>query len=445
MNDTIVAISTPRGFGGIGVVRISGPSALEISNKLFSKKIENPNYAYTGFVVELETGEPIDTCIAIYFKAPHSYTGEDVVELQMHGGIKNLEIVLKTVLKLGARIAERGEFTKRAVLNGKMDLLQAQAVIELIEAKTEKALKVSSRKLFGGLSSELSSLRERIISILSGIEAAIDFPFDAEPVDKLSIKMEINEVANSIEKILSSFSIGKKLQDGFRVVISGKPNVGKSTLLNALLRYERAIVSEEPGTTRDTVEEVIDFEGIPVRIIDTAGIREVKDNIEKIGVDRTVNAISESDLVLFIFDASEELSQEDMEIINLTQGKTRLLVVNKTDLPQKIDSEYLKKLFPGEEVVEISALLKQGIDKLENIIYEKITGAGIESTLITTEREKSTLEKVFYHLKQVACLDEDDLIAEELREAVEELGAMSSSKTSEEVLNEIFSRFCIGK
>lgn len=445
MKDTIAAISTPRGFGGIGVVRISGPAALEISNKIFSKKIEEPNHVYIGSVIDTETNAPLDTCIAIFFKSPNSYTGEDVVELQMHGGIKNLEMVLKSILGLGARAAEKGEFTKRAVLNGKMDLIQAQAVIELIEAKTEKALELSSKRLFGELSRDFLQLREKIIGILSQIEASVDFPFDVEPLDSKIVKAKILEIISGIQKILSLYSTGRKLQNGFSIVISGKPNVGKSTLLNALLHYERAIVSEVPGTTRDTIEEMIDFEGIPVRIIDTAGFREVHDNLEKIGIERTLKAINESDLVLFVFDASEEMSEEDRNLIELTNEKKRLIVVNKTDLPQKLDMNSVKKLFPNEEIAEISALLQQGIRELESLIYKKIVGEELDSPMITTEREKNILESVLGHLNCALDVIEDSLIIEELREAVEDMGALSSPNTSEEILKQIFEHFCIGK
>ncbi len=445
MKDTIAAISTPRGFGGIGVVRISGPAALEISNKIFSKKIENPNHVYVGSVIDIETNAPLDTCIAIFFKSPNSYTGEDVVELQMHGGIKNLEMVLKSILGYGARAAERGEFTKRAVLNGRIDLIQAQAVIELIEAKTEKALELSSKRLFGELSRDFLKLREKIISVLSQVEASVDFPFDVEQLDSKIVKEEILEVISGIQKILSSYSMGRKLQNGFSIVISGKPNVGKSTLLNALLHYERAIVSEVPGTTRDTIEEMIDFEGVPVRIIDTAGFREVHDNLEKIGIERTLKAINESDLVLFVFDASEEMSEDDRNLINLTNGKNRLLVINKTDLPQKLDMKSIRKLFPNEEIIEISALLQQGIRELENLIYKRIVGEELDSPMITTEREKNILESVLGHLNGALDVSEDSLVIEELREAVEDMGTLSSPSTSEEILNQIFERFCIGK
>jgi len=445
VNDTIAAISTPRGFGGIGVVRVSGPAALEISNKVFSQKIEKPNFAYVGNVIDPKINEPMDTCVAIYFRAPHSYTGEDVVELQMHGGLKNLDLVLRYILGFGARVAEKGEFTKRAVLNGKMDLIQAEAVIELIEAKTEKALKASSKKLFGDLSKEIEEIKSKLVSLLASIEAPIDFPFDAESIDMDEFEKNLKEVILEVRQLLSSYKTGKSLQEGFKVVISGKPNVGKSTLLNALLKFERAIVSETPGTTRDTIEELIDFYGIPIRIIDTAGFRETRDKVEQLGLDRTLKAINESDLILFVFDVSEEISEEDKKLLEISSDRNRILVVNKTDLPQKVDINLLKGYLKGEEIVEISALLKQGIEELEEKMYRKLLHDETEAPLITTEREKLFLERVLSHLENSSGVFEDAIIVEELREALEEFGSLSSSNASLTVMDEIFSKFCIGK
>ncbi len=447
-NDTIAAISTPYGFGGIGVVRLSGPAALFIAQKIFSKEIKTPRKAYVGFVFDPKTKEKIDSAVAIYFKAPHSYTGEDVVELQMHGGIKNLEYVLKILLENGARLAERGEFTKRAFLNGKMDLIEAEAVIELIEAKTERSLKVASKRLFGELSSEVQEIKKKILEIISLIEAPIDFPFDAEEVPPEEIEEKIEKIKKDIENLLASYKTGKRMEKGVKVAIAGKPNVGKSTLLNALLRFERAIVSEIPGTTRDTVEEAIDFFGIPVRFIDTAGIRETNDVIEKIGKERSIKSIEESDIVLFMFDSGDKLSEEDKNLARLTEGKERIIVLNKTDLPQKISAEELKEMFPNEEIIKISALKKEGINLLEKRILEKIAPKENESVFITTEREKQILEEVLVHMdnaKRLIGKSVDELISEELKEAVISLGVMTGETAPQEILDNIFSKFCIGK
>ncbi len=447
-NDTIAAISTPYGFGGIGVVRLSGPAAFFIAEKVFSKKIKTPRKAYFGFVFNPETGEKIDTAVAIYFKSPHSYTGEDVVELQMHGGIKNLEYALRLLLENGARLADRGEFTKRAFLNGKMDLIEAEAVIELIEAKTERSLKVASKRLFGELSDEIREIKKKILDIISLIEAPIDFPFDAEETAPEEIEGRIEEVKKVIKNLLASYKDGKRLEKGVKVAIVGKPNVGKSTLLNALLKFDRAIVSEIPGTTRDTVEETVDFFGIPVRFIDTAGIRETDDVIEKIGKERSLKSIEESDVVLFMFDSSDKLSEEDRNLARLTEGKERIIILNKTDLPRKTSVQELRKMFPNEEIVKISALKKSGIELLEKKILEKISPKEEESVFITTEREKQILEDTVFHLEKAKSLigkGVDELVSEELKEAIISLGVMTGESAPFEILNNIFSKFCIGK
>ncbi len=446
--DTIAAISTPYGYGGIGVVRLSGPTALFIAQKIFSRKIKLPRRAYFGFVFDPDTGEKIDTAIAIYFKAPHSYTGEDVVELQMHGGIKNLEYVLKLLLNFGSRLAERGEFTERAFLNGKMDLIEAAAVIELIEAKTERSLKVASKRLFGELSSEIGKIKNEILSIISIIEGAIDFPFDVEEPEPEDIKKRITEVENEIKNLISSYKSGRRIEEGVKVAIVGKPNVGKSTLLNALLKFERAIVSEIPGTTRDTVEETIDFFGVPVRFIDTAGIRETSDMLEKIGKERAVKTIKESDIILFMFDSNEKLSEEDKKLAELTSGKERIIIINKTDLPQKISVSELRKMFPDEEIIKISALKKEGVENLEKRILEKIAPNENEVLFITTEREKQILEDTLSHLEKAENLvgkGVDELVSEELKEAILSLGVITGESAPQEILNSIFSKFCIGK
>ncbi len=448
MNDTIVAISTPRGFGGIGVVRLSGPAALFIAQKVFSKRIKRQRKVYFGHVFDINTKERIDTCVAIYFKAPHSYTGEDVVELQMHGGIKNLDVTLKTLIQLGARLAERGEFTKRAFLNGKMDLIEAQAVIELIQAKTEKAMRVASKRLFGGVSEEIFAIKKQVLSIMSEIEGSIDFPMDVSLSNSGEIKDRIKKAEALVERLLSTYRAGKSIEQGVKVVIAGKTNVGKSTLLNALLKFDRAIVSETPGTTRDTVEEAIDFFGIPVRFIDTAGIRETSNKIEALGRERSLKAIDQADVVLFIFDASEELMTEDVDLARLTEGRNRIIVLNKTDLPVKLKEEDLNKLFINEEIVEISALKKRGIEILERAIYNKILPNYIEMPLITTEIERNSLYNALLHLREAEKIlgkGMDELVSEELKEVLNSLGVVIGENISTDILDMIFSRFCIGK
>ncbi len=448
MNDTIVAISTPYGFGGIGVVRLSGPAALLISQQIFSRKIGKPKYAYVGYVFDPQSGEKIDSAVVIYFKAPHSYTGEDIVELQMHGGIKNLEYVVSLALKIGARLAERGEFTKRAFLNGKMDLIEAEAILELIEAKTDKALKVASSRLFGAVTSRINGIKNKILSVISSVEGPIDFPFDVEPPSDSELEEKILSLKKETKSLLDTYKSGKRIESGVKVAITGKPNVGKSTLLNALLKFDRAIVSDIPGTTRDTIEETIDFFGVPVRLVDTAGVRETNDKIEKIGKERTLKAIKESDIVLFLFDASDEITDEDRMLEKLTEGKDRIIVLNKTDLPPKIDISTLKELFKNEEIVQISALKKAGIEKLEQTMLKRIAPVREESVLITTEREKQSLEDALGHIEKAKSMigrGMDELIVEELKDAIFSIGLISGEEAPSEILNTIFSRFCIGK
>lgn len=448
MKDTIVAISTPRGFGGIGIVRLSGNEALTIAQKILSKKIAKPRYALYGAVFDPITKAEIDTAVVTYYKAPHSYTGEDVVEISMHGGIKNLEMVLNLLISLGARMAEKGEFTRRAVLNGKMDIFEANAVVELIEAKTEKAVLLSSKRLFGELSEDVENIRNKILTVNSQIEASIDFPFDVEEVDKNTVRDTLESISSEIKKLLISYNESRVVLDGVRVTIVGKPNVGKSTLLNALLKFDRAIVSEIPGTTRDTVEETVDFYGIPMKIIDTAGIRDSNDALEKLGIERSKRAVETSDLILFVFDASTPLDDTDLELLDFTNGKQRIIVVNKTDLPKAFSEDELKKIIKGEEVIEISALLKEGIDKVEGEIKKRLINIDFDSVFVTNKVEFDILNSALSHI--VAGLEllktgTLDLVTEELREAIEILGAVSGEALSSEILDTIFSRFCIGK
>ncbi|MGB9794809.1 tRNA uridine-5-carboxymethylaminomethyl(34) synthesis GTPase MnmE [Caldisericum exile] len=446
MSDTIVAISTPRGFGGIGVIRLSGDKALELAEKIFNKRIEMPRYAYYG-AISIE-GTPIDTGIVIYYKKPHSYTGEDVVEISMHGGIKNLEMVLNYLISLGARLAEKGEFTRRAVENGKMDIFEANAVIELIEAKTEKGVLLASSRLFGKLSKAVMSIRNKILEVNSHIEATIDFPMDVEEIPEETLRQSLHEIRDSIEKLLSTYKDSRVVIDGVRIAIVGKPNVGKSTLLNALLKFERAIVSEIPGTTRDTIEEMINFYGFPVKIIDTAGIRESEDIIEKMGVERSKHAIETSDLILFVFDASTPLQEDDLELVRFTEGKMRIIVLNKSDLPKALTKEELSKLFPNEPIIEISALLREGIDEVESEIKNKLLNIDVDSILVSNKVEHDLLSKALTHVNNAIKNLETgtlDLVSEELREAIETLSDVSGENIGENVLNAIFERFCIGK
>ncbi len=448
MKDTIVAIATPRGFGGIGAIRLSGSEALNLVREIFSKNITKPRYAYYGAIFDPKSKTPIDTGIVVYYRAPHSYTGEDVVEIFLHGGIKNLEMVLNILIFLGAKLAERGEFTKRAVENKKMDIFEANAVLELIEAKTEKAVLLASKRLFGAVGSKIQEIKDKIFSIISVIEASIDFPFDVEEVDPQYIKNELEKIENDIKHLLASYKDARVVLNGIRVVIVGKPNVGKSTLLNDLLKYERAIVSEIPGTTRDTIKEVIDFYGVPLEIIDTAGIRETDDKLEKIGVERSKQAIDAGDIVIFVFDGSTQIDEDDLKLIDMTSQKRRIIVLNKTDLPKLTDRETLSRLFPNDRIIEISALLKEGINDVEEVLKEMVFSFDFDSMLITNQIEYDLLNKVLKHIELAKSVLENntlDIVSEELKDAIEEISSVSLENLSKDVLDGIFSKFCIGK
>ena len=446
MSDTIAAIATPRGFGGIGIIRLSGDRALTLAQGIFDKKIDLPRYAYYG-AIAIE-GTPIDTGIVIYYQKPHSYTGEDVVEISMHGGIKNLEMVLNFLISRGARLAERGEFTRRAVENGKMDIFEANAVLELIEAKTEKGVLLASSRLFGRLGKTVEVVRNKILEVNAKIEAVIDFPFDVEEIPEETLRDLLEDIKSDIKKLITSYKASRIVFDGARIAIAGKPNVGKSTLLNALLKFDRAIVSEIPGTTRDTIEETIDFFGFPVKIIDTAGIKETSDKIESLGIERSRRAIETSDLILFVFDASTPLDKEDIELAEFTSEKNRIIVLNKTDLPRVLTVDALSKLFPNEVIIEISALLKEGIELVEEAIKKKLLNIDIDSILVSNKIEFELLNKTLTHIDKASENLETgmlDLVSEELREAEEILSSTTGGNISQDILNAIFSRFCIGK
>jgi len=446
VSDTIAAIATPRGFGGIGIIRLSGDRALALAQSIFDKKIDLPRYAYYG-AIAIE-GTPIDTGIVIYYQKPHSYTGEDVVEISMHGGIKNLEMVLNFLISRGARLAERGEFTRRAVENGKMDIFEANAVLELIEAKTEKGVLLASSRLFGRLGKAVEVVRNKILEVNAKIEAVIDFPFDVEEIPEETLRDLLEDIKSDIKKLITSYKASRIVFDGVRIAIAGKPNVGKSTLLNALLKFDRAIVSEIPGTTRDTIEETIDFFGFPVKIIDTAGIKETSDKIESLGIERSRRAIETSDLILFVFDASTPLDKEDIELAEFTSEKNRIIVLNKTDLPKVLTVDALSKLFPNEVIIEISALLKEGIELVEEAIKKKLLNIDIDSILVSNKIEFELLNNTLTHIDKASENLETgmlDLVSEELREAEEILSSTTGENISQDILNAIFSRFCIGK
>ncbi|RMD47669.1 MAG: tRNA uridine-5-carboxymethylaminomethyl(34) synthesis GTPase MnmE, partial [Aquificota bacterium] len=330
--DTIVANATPLTASAVSIIRISGKDALNIGKSIFSKKEDiKPRKAYFGKFID-ENGEIIDEGLFLYFKAPKSFTGEDVVEIQVHGSVPVVKKIIKEAIKKGARFAQPGEFTKRAFLNGKIDLTQAEAIAQLIEAKSEKASKAAVNLLEGKLSKEIKFLKEKLININMLIEAELNFPEDVEEIEETVIKKDLKEVIDKIKQLLSTYKKGKLIREGIKLAIVGRPNVGKSSLFNSLMGYERAIVSDIQGTTRDFIEESFTLNGIPVRLIDTAGIRESKDEIEKIGIQKTKEKIEEADIILFVFDVSKGLTEEDLKIYEEVKYKKPIVVGNKSDL-----------------------------------------------------------------------------------------------------------------
>ena len=456
--DTISAIATAMGEGSIGIVRISGDEAIDVAEKIFrsprGKKLSHTGsyQAVYGNITDTD-GEMVDEAIALVMRAPNSYTKENVVELQCHGGIRPLLKTLSLTYEAGARPAERGEFTKRAFLNGRLDLMQAQAVMDMIQAKTDSALFMAAGHLSGKCSGEIRSLRHRILELIAHLEAVIDFPEDdLDSVVLQEVKKKVIDIVNELDHFLQTAHTGRILREGLMTAIIGKPNVGKSSLLNMLLRTERAIVTDQPGTTRDSIEEYADIGGVPLHIIDTAGIRETDDRVEKIGVERARSCAEQAGLIFALFDGSRPLSEEDEEILSLLSGKEAVLLVNKSDLPQKWEKEDLERRFPEIPVISISTKTENGLEALQSVILDKVyTGYHKEEEipLVRDERESNILRKTIVHLKEALQTMEkgmgEDFVSIDLRSAWEILGEFTGETAGEDIIDEIFSRFCIGK
>jgi tRNA modification GTPase len=453
LNETIVALSTPPGTGAIGVVRLSGASAISIAEKVFSgKKLsEQPSHTlHHGFIKNDE--EVIDEVVIGIFKAPHSYTAEDVVEISCHGSDFIIQKVISLLVEKGARMAKPGEFTMRAFLNGRMDLAQAEAVADLIAAQTQASHDMALNQMRGGYSSELKHLRYELLHVASLLELELDFSEEdvvfAERTHLLNLCEKIN---NELDRLIRSFELGNVIKNGVATVIAGRPNAGKSTLLNALLNEERAIVSEIPGTTRDTIEENLNINGLLFRLIDTAGIREAHDVIEKIGVERTMEKISSSTLLLYVFDGSEMTIpdvQDDLSRFSRDASKL-IVVVNKID--RGLPAEKVLPLDAFPSVVFVSSLNRENIDSLRKMMYEKIAGEAInlESAVVTNLRHMEALKKTQAILKEVTDSihqkESGELTALHLRRALQYLGEITGEVTTDDLLENIFSKFCIGK
>ncbi|AQR98259.1 MULTISPECIES: tRNA uridine-5-carboxymethylaminomethyl(34) synthesis GTPase MnmE [Clostridium] len=456
--DTICAIATPIGEGGVAIIRISGEKALEIASEIFVPKndydIKNMK-TYTmkyGNIVNFKTREIIDEVILTYMKAPRSYTGENVVEINCHGGIVSTNSVLDQAIQAGARLSEPGEFTKRAFLNGRIDLSQAEAVMDIITAKTELAMKSAMLQSNGALSKEIIELRKNLLNTLALIEYAVDFTEDDEDIvdDNLimQIKNGIDKTIVKIKNLLASADEGKIIREGLSIVIVGKPNVGKSSLLNALLKENRAIVTDVPGTTRDIIEEYLNVDGIPIRIIDTAGIRDTEDIVEKIGVERSKEKIEEADLVILMIDVSREIDIEDKIIIEKIKNRKHIVLANKIDLDRKISEENINEL---NNIINISAKSGIGIDDLKKKIKDLFFNGEIksESLLISNTRHKQALYKSLENcdmaLNKVNADEYLDLISIYITAAMKALGEITGDELEEDLLNKIFSEFCVGK
>lgn len=455
---TIVAIATPPGEGGIGIVRMSGNLALPIIKEIFrtasgKKCIDIKNrYFYYGHIVD-KRGEIIDEVLMVCMMAPGSYTREDVVEIHCHGGMIPLTQILRLTIDNGARLAQPGEFTKRAFLNGRLDLAQAEAVMDLISAKSDQAAKASLNQMEGVLSKRIQEIRSNILDILAHIEASIDYPEeDIDDVLSTQLREELSETNNDIQNLLDGAKSGKLIRQGISTVIVGKPNVGKSSLLNAMVRQNRAIVTDIPGTTRDIIEDYITIRGILVKLIDTAGIRETEDVVEKIGVERSRESIEMADLVILMFDASVPLEQGDMDILRYVKDKNVLVLVNKIDKPIMIDVEYIKKALPGHTIIETSLSSGEGIDKIEEYIYNMVFSGQItanDEIFVTNVRhEESLFDSKKHILDAIDAIDKGvplDLVSIDIRGAWEKLGFITGETISEDLIDRIFSKFCLGK
>ena len=452
--DTIAAISTPKGEGGIAIIRISGDKSFEILDKIFIKKNPNADLGFYklnyGFIKDGE--KIVDEAMAVRLKAPKSYTCEDIVEINCHGGTLVSEKVLELVLRNGARHAESGEFTKRAFMNGRIDLSQAEAVMDIIQGKTEKSVSLSLDQLRGDLRDKVNEFKKALLDITAHVNVVLDYPEEGID-DPLPVELRDNleKVYEEANRLIDSYDTGKKIKEGIKTVIVGKPNVGKSTLLNALLCEERAIVTHIAGTTRDVIEEIINIKGIPLVLVDTAGIRKTDDIVENIGVEKSKQFIGKADLVLLVLDASKELENEDIEVINqIKENKKKVIVLlNKIDLNKKINLEGHNL----ENIVEISAKDNIGIEDMQEKIYSYIVEEDVENSseklIITNIRHKTALEKTKDAIRNIfETIDMGlpmDLISVDLKEALDSLSEITGEISSEDILDHVFGNFCVGK
>ena len=456
---TIAAISTATGNGGIGIVRMGGKNSFEILNKIFIpiNKNDNEIKGYSmkfGYIVDPKTNEKIDEVLVSYFVGPKSYTTENMCEINSHGGIIVEKRILQLCLENGADLSEPGEFTKRAFLGGRIDLAQAESVIDLINSKSENEAKASINQLEGILSKKIHSIREKLLDVMSDIEANIDYPeYDIEEITNKKINEVLKDIKTDLTNLSKSFESGKILKDGVKTIILGKPNAGKSSLLNSILKEERAIVSEYAGTTRDTIEEFVNIRGIPLKLIDTAGIRKTEDKIEEIGVKRALKISEEADLIIAIFDGSKELDEEDLEILNIIKNKKAIVILNKKDIGDlhfENKESFIKDL--NNNIIKISAKTGEGIEDLFSIIEKMFKNDEIkmnDGIIITNIRHKNQIDKALISVNEAIESSESgmpiDIVSIPIKQILSDLSAITGEDVSEDIINEIFSKFCLGK
>lgn len=457
--DTIAAISSAPGEGAIGIVRLSGDDALAIADKVYNlgqKKLstQDSHTIHYGHIVDPKDGQEIDEVMVSVMREPKTFTREDIVEINTHGGIVATNRVLELVLREGATLAEPGEFTKRAFINGRIDLTQAEAVMDLIRAKTDRSMDLAVKQLDGKLSNLIENLRQDILNTLAQVEVNIDYP-EYDDVEEMTLKLlgeKTTIIKNRIDGLLSTAKQGKILRDGISTAIVGRPNVGKSSLLNALLREEKAIVTDIEGTTRDTVEEYINIRGVPLKLVDTAGIRDTEDVVERIGVERSKKALMEAELVLLLLNQSEALTAGDRELLALTQDHKRIIIMNKIDLPNQLLKEYLLEWVEEDEIIATSMMTQEGIDALEEKIADYFfSGQSGEkdATYVSNARHIDLLQKASQSLDEVKNgIDMGmpvDLIQIDFTRAWEILGEIIGENAPDELLTQLFSQFCLGK
>ncbi|HDN3429944.1 TPA: tRNA uridine-5-carboxymethylaminomethyl(34) synthesis GTPase MnmE [Staphylococcus aureus] len=456
--DTITSISTPMGEGAIGIVRLSGPQAVEIADKLYKgKHLLNDVPSHTinyGHIIDPESKEVIEEVMVSVLRAPKTFTREDIIEINCHGGILTINRVLELTMTYGARMAEPGEFTKRAFLNGRIDLSQAEAVMDFIRSKTDRASKVAMNQIEGRLSDLIKKQRQSILEILAQVEVNIDYPEydDVEDATTEFLLEQSKEIKQEINRLLDTSAQGKIMREGLSTVIVGKPNVGKSSMLNNLIQDNKAIVTEVAGTTRDVLEEYVNVRGVPLRLVDTAGIRETEDIVEKIGVERSRKALSQADLILFVLNNNEALTQEDYTLYEVVKNEDVIVIVNKMDLEQNIDINEVKDMIGDTPLIQTSMLKQEGIDELEIQIRDLFFGGEVQNqdmTYVSNSRHISLLKQARQTIQDAIDAAESgvpmDMVQIDLTRTWEILGEIIGETASDELIDQLFSQFCLGK